>query len=274
VSAEPTPTAAKPTAKPSAAAKPADARYNPALFETGRWDAGLNPKEHKRLAAILAAIPKGAQRIVDVGCGDGRLAHRLAAAGFDVVGVDQSPTALARVQVPRCRCSADALPFADDTFDVAICAEVIEHLPEPLFSNTLKELRRVARDCVIITVPYNEEVDAFPVRCPACATAFNSWGHLHTFDEDRLRRLLPNCAEVRRIHNDRRYYHPVLRHLAFKTLKRSFYAPDCVCPRCGNRDFSSVETDYIRKAIGGLNRLMTRGKRIPGGWILGRFDAR
>lgn len=252
----------------------ADARYNPALFETGRWDAGLNPKEQKRLDAILAAIPTDAQRIVDVGCGDGRLAHRLAAAGFDVVGVDQSPTALARVQVPRYRCSADALPFADNTFDVAICAEVIEHLPEPLFSNTLKELRRVARDSVIITVPYNEEVNAFPVRCPRCAMAFNSWGHLHSFDENRLRRLLPDCTEVRRIHNDRRYYNPVLRHLAFQTFKRSFYAPDCVCPQCGNRDFSSVEVDYLRKAIGGLNRLMTRGKRIPGGWILGRFDAR
>ena len=89
-----------------------------------------------------------------------------------------------------------------------------------------------------------------------------------------MRRLLPSCAEVRRIPDARRGYHPLLRRLAFDTLKRSVYAPHCVCPRCGNRDFSANEVDYLRKAIGGINRVVTRGKTIDGGWILGRFDAR
>lgn len=245
--------------------------YNPALFETGRWDEGLNPKERQRIDAIRAAIPTGARRIVDVGCGDGRLAHALAADGFEVVGVDQSPTALARVQVEKHQCSADDLPFDDDAFDIAICAEVMEHLPEPVFSKTLEELRRVARQ-VIISVPFDEEIDAYPVRCPACGTAFNSWGHIHRFDAARLRALLPDCVEVRRIPNPRRYYHPALRHLTFQTLKRSFYAPHCVCPQCGNRDFEAVRVDYVRKAIGGLNQVLFRGRTVPGGWILARFE--
>ncbi len=46
-----------------------------------------------------------------------------------------------------------ALPFPDDTFDMAFACEVLEHMP---FEDTLKalgELRRVSRRTVLISVP-------------------------------------------------------------------------------------------------------------------------
>ncbi|MDA2806755.1 class I SAM-dependent methyltransferase [Nocardiopsis suaedae] len=53
-----------------------------------------------RHRGILRAVPQGCTRALDVGCGDGLLARRLAAVCPDVTGIDASPdmTALARAQ--------------------------------------------------------------------------------------------------------------------------------------------------------------------------------
>lgn len=52
------------------------------------------------------------------------------------------------------RASADNLPFEDNSFDVAVLAEVVEHVPNPI--KVLKEAMRVAKR-VIITIPNEYE---------------------------------------------------------------------------------------------------------------------
>lgn len=44
-----------------------------------------------------------------------------------------------------------ALPFEDDTFDTVLCSEVLEHLDHP--GRAFRELRRVARRAVVVSVP-------------------------------------------------------------------------------------------------------------------------
>ena len=65
------------------------------------------------LAAVLrtAGLSAGA-RVLDVGCGSGRLARRLCESGFEVVGVDASPAMveLARTHAPHARFEVLALP--------------------------------------------------------------------------------------------------------------------------------------------------------------------
>ena len=46
-----------------------------------------------------------------------------------------------------------ALPFADDSFDMAICCEVLEHMPFGDSLIALRELRRVSRGAVLMSVP-------------------------------------------------------------------------------------------------------------------------
>jgi ubiquinone/menaquinone biosynthesis C-methylase UbiE/uncharacterized protein YbaR (Trm112 family) len=41
------------------------------------------------------------------------------------------------------------LPFADNSYDLVVCSEVIEHLSRPILA--LSELKRVARKCVVVT---------------------------------------------------------------------------------------------------------------------------
>lgn len=95
-------------------------------------------------------------RLLDAGCGSGRELDELAARGR-VAGVDLSPVA---VGAARARGHADVhcapierLPFADETFDLVTCLDVIEHTPDDRVA--LAELRRVTRPggLLVVTVP-------------------------------------------------------------------------------------------------------------------------
>jgi SAM-dependent methyltransferase len=73
-------------------------------------DADLYDHEYKRRRADVAwyvelarrLVPAGG-RILDLGCGTGRVTFALARAGFEVVGVDASPAMLARLEARRAR---------------------------------------------------------------------------------------------------------------------------------------------------------------------------
>ncbi len=46
----------------------------------------------------------------------------------------------------------DALPFADDEFDLAAAIEVLEHVPDP--EPTVAEMARVAKRHLLVSVPH------------------------------------------------------------------------------------------------------------------------
>ena len=88
---------------------------------------------------FITGLPSG-DVVLDVGCGHGRHARPLALTGHSVVGIDLSRRLLAigkraASSSPQFRAidwlggDATALPFADATFDAALCIAVLHHLP-------------------------------------------------------------------------------------------------------------------------------------------------
>ena len=101
-------------------------------------------------------------RILDIGCGNGSLSYLIAKQGYEVLGVEDSPSgvATANKNFPQCnfiQANVYDLPYDElgGNFDVVISAEVIEHLLYP------RELIKSAKKCLkpngtlILTTPYH-----------------------------------------------------------------------------------------------------------------------
>jgi SAM-dependent methyltransferase len=101
-----------------------------------------------------AHILEGAHRILDVGCGFGFPSFYLASCGYEVVGVDVSPSQIAMAERYRQEEGASyrlkyqvieeiALPFEDDSFDgVTMCTSLeCVGAPETLMSEIIRVLK-------------------------------------------------------------------------------------------------------------------------------------
>lgn len=98
---------------------------------------------------LLEAIGAGPQtKVLDVACGSGYMTAMAAASGSQVEGVDFSPN-MVDAATRRYRelifqqADAEALPFADGTFDAVAIGFGVHHFPLPV--RALVEARRVLR---------------------------------------------------------------------------------------------------------------------------------
>jgi SAM-dependent methyltransferase len=105
-----------------------------------------------RLSAQLADLAgvRAGQRVLDVGCGSGALTSELVrrvgaehAAAIDPMGPFVSAVARRYPGVDARQATADALPFADATFDAALSQLVVHFMPNPVAG--IREMARVSR---------------------------------------------------------------------------------------------------------------------------------
>lgn len=104
---------------------------------------------NKRTRFVLEHCPRGEG--LDVGCGTGVLAARLAAAGYQMTGVDPSHGMLEVLrrrfpEVQPVQASGATLPFADSSFDLVLTVAALHHIADPgAVRTTLGEMVRVLR---------------------------------------------------------------------------------------------------------------------------------
>jgi SAM-dependent methyltransferase len=175
--------------------------YQDAYVEMDRgavdYDGGVHAK-HRLMRYhdfFVERIGPG-DRVLDVGCGKGELAHDVAErAGAIVVAIDASPWALefarARFAHPRVRyVEADAVGYApEEPVDVAILSNVLEHI------GARRELLRALRERagarrLLLRVPVLERDWTVPLRRELGLAHFSDREHQVEYDP----RLL--CEEL------------------------------------------------------------------------------
>lgn len=175
------------------------------------WEAipeGLEPSHLKRrLAFLLAAVAPG-ERVLDVGCGEGRFTAQLAHAQVEVVGIDvaEEPLRRARKRYPeldlRLITESQRWPFEDSSFDIVWAGEVIEHVADT--AGWLSEVRRVlpSGGRLLLSTPNHTRLRALwlAVSGRAFDAHFDPLGdHLRFYTPRTMRRLLSDFGfeEVR-----------------------------------------------------------------------------
>jgi 2-polyprenyl-6-hydroxyphenyl methylase/3-demethylubiquinone-9 3-methyltransferase len=109
------------------------------------------------LAAARAALVPPATRagavLVDLGCGGGLLAPRVAGKGYHHVGVDLTASALGLARghgVTVVRADVGRVPLADGCADVVAAGEILEHVPD--LPAVLREACRLLRPGGLLVV--------------------------------------------------------------------------------------------------------------------------
>lgn len=137
----------------------------------------------------LPALEGG--RLLEVGCGSGLMLRNMRERGWDVMGVDVDPKAVARARTHELDVRKGSLlsqSFEENSFDVVAMSHVIEHLHDP---------RNILAECLRILRPGGRLVLITPNTDALSLSLFGSnWmhldppRHLHLFNREGLAQLV------------------------------------------------------------------------------------
>ena len=160
--------------------------------------AGRESAERAEYAVLARWVPEGA-RVLDVGCGHGRLGAALIASRHCTVsGVEIDPAGAEKARAAgldvRVADADEGLPFANDAFDVAIANVTLQMVYRPGF--VMAELLRVA-PVALVSFPnfahWIARAQALAGRFPAKPLYGRAWHetrHIHLFSWADFRALV------------------------------------------------------------------------------------
>ena len=131
-----------------------------------RFEKGFYLKRKMEIKILKKMIklckPNSKKRIADIGCGEGFLLKEIIA-GEKIVGIEISTTALKRAKkilktrndIYLIQGDAQKLPIPDNYFDIILCSEMLEHLPDTRI--VLNEFNRILNKSGILVVSVPNE---------------------------------------------------------------------------------------------------------------------
>jgi ubiquinone/menaquinone biosynthesis C-methylase UbiE len=153
--------------------------------------AGEPPREKVEFVRDLGPV----ERALDLGCGDGSLTSQLAAdeltaADISVVALKRARTRLSGARLVALE-PAGPLPFEDASFDLVLCADTLQHVPD--LRRLFPELKRVLAPfgTLAVTVPLHDRQTALDLLRKGFDEEFDPLAPpVHRFTPTSLRRVM------------------------------------------------------------------------------------
>ena len=155
---------------------------DPFTLEHLKWQLFEVTRALRRRVGLAAATG----RVLDAGASDGLFLETLAATW----GLGYNLLEACAIQIQKdgwlaCRGDIEALPFRDQSFDVVVCCETLEHVPNPI--RALSEFARICRGRLYLTIPW---VAATRVRPRSGVSPSVDTGHVFELSPRDFTRIL------------------------------------------------------------------------------------
>lgn len=152
------------------------------------------PLEKTRTADLLKLIPHCGKNALDIGAREGHFSRLLALKFANVTALDLVQPDISAIGISCVAGDVTNLKFADSSFDLVFCAEVLEHIPCDLLGKACKELARVTRHVLVIGVPFEQDLRVGRTQCGACQKTNPPWGHVNVFNLESIKALFPSLS--------------------------------------------------------------------------------
>ncbi len=152
---------------------------------------------------IKSIAPHDISNVLEVGCGAGYSIQHLQkffgpTATYSACDIDPELVILTKQKNPRVECATASiyeLPYADHSFDIIVCLEVLEHLEYP--EKALAELARVSKHYVIASTPREPIWRILNMTRGKYWSNFgNTPGHVNHWSSQGLKKLVGNYFDI------------------------------------------------------------------------------
>lgn len=208
-----------------------------------------NISEINRGKTTIDLIPKNVTSVIDIGCGNGIVTNMINKPF--VVGLDFAKIPLTQVKKNKILATIDLLPVKSNKFDLILLSEVLEHLDDEVYNKTIREIKRLSSSYLVISVPFEENIDLSRCKCKSCGNYFNINHHYRTFGSDWFKHDFPEYDLERIEYTSCR----ISTNEKLAKLKQKvgvyLYSDVAVCNKCGGSPMKPNR--ILRYVFGGIN---------------------
>lgn len=212
-------------------------------------------------ATLLLTLPCDADTIADIGAGPG-LVNQFIPYYYDVLAVDLNEKILKQNSRKTCIGDVLDLPLEDQSVDMTITCDVLEHIEPEKINQAVCELQRVSRKYIYIQTPYNEILRYSVAKCPKCGNIWHVNFHKSKFTFDTLKNYETKEWRISQINFTGHVCNETESAAIYEKIENEqmdIYRVDHFeCPKCG------AQSQTVNTAM--LEEMEKRDNRKENGW--------